>query len=189
MTDPRPPRTAQPGERRSPGSGARRPPAPPPVYVIRTLPKTWIEREASRIRWITWIAVVLIFGRLVLPRPDGWHRWNDAAAALSDVEAARTGALIYYQAARQWPEPGQAGVIPAGMLPYLSGGVSFGRPRYRLRWEYASDSTSGARVIGISVSGDDPGLALTMARRAPEGMPFIVSGARFTALIASASGR
>jgi hypothetical protein len=151
---------------------------------------SWLERYATRLRWATWIAVVLIAIRLIAPRPDGWRRWNDATAALQDVESARTGALIYYQAASlRWPEPGRFGQAPPGMLPYLPGGVSFGRERYHLAWEYAADSTSGARMIGISVVGDDPRLALAMAQRAPAGMPFIVSGGRFTALIASATGR
>ncbi len=75
------------------------------------------------------------------------------------------------------------------MLPFLPGGVSFSRARYRLAWEYAADTISGARVIGISVAGDDARLAQTMAQRAPQGMPFIVSGRRFVALIASAPGR
>ena len=150
----------------------------------------WLVRYASRLRWATGIAVVLIAIRLVAPRPDGWRLWGDATAALQDVESARTAVLIYYQSAgREWPVPGRFGQAPAGMLPYLPGGVSFGRARYRLAWEYAADTISGARVIGISVVGDDMRLALAMAQRAPEGMPYVVSGGRFTALIASSSGR
>lgn len=107
-----------------------------------------------------------------------------------DVEQARTAALLYYQSAgRTWPEPGRPGIVPAGMLPFLPGDVSFSRPRYKLAWEFAADTESGARVIGVSVAGDDPKLALAMAQRAPQGMPFIVSGRRFVVLIASASGR
>ncbi len=152
--------------------------------------QSWMERNATSLRWATWIGVALIVIRLIAPRPDGWHRWSDAAQALTDVEQARTAALLYYQSAgKTWPAPGRPGVVPAGMLPFLPGDVSFSRPRYRLAWEYAADTVSGARVIGISVTGDDARLALAMARRAPEGMPFIVSGRRFVALIASASGR
>ena len=163
-------------------SGEQAPPAPSVSLFL--------ERHATRIRWTTWIAIALIAIRLVAPRPDGWRRWSDAAAAISDVTAARAAALLYYQAAsREWPTPGRSGVVPSGMLAYLPGGTSFGRARYRLAWEYAADTTSGARVIGITVTGDDPGLAQAMALRAPEGMPFIVSGRRFTALIASAAGR
>lgn len=136
------------------------------------------------------LALLLIVIRLISPRPDGWRRWSDASVALTDVESARTAALMYYQAAnRQWPPPGRPGEAPAGMLPFIPGEVSFGRARYRLAWEYAADSTTGARVIAISVRGTDPLLALAMAQRAPEGMPFIVSGGRFIALIASATGR
>jgi len=139
---------------------------------------------------VTWISVALIALRLIAPRPDGWRRWSDAELALADVEQARTAALLSYQSAgRTWPAPGKPGAVPAAMLPFLPGDVSFSRARYRLAWEYAADTGSGARVIGISVTSDDPKLALTMAYRAPQGMPFIISGRRFGVLIASASGR
>jgi hypothetical protein len=150
----------------------------------------WIERHAARLRWVTALALLLIAIRLVAPRPDGWRRWRDAGAALLDVEAARTAALLHYQAsARAWPAPGRFGQAPAGVLPFLPGGASYGRARYRLAWEYAADTTTGFQLIGISVVGDDPLLALTMARRSPSGMAYVVSGGRFTALIASAMGR
>ena len=147
-------------------------------------------RHGARVRWATWIGLALIFIRLVAPRPDGWRRWHDAEDALNDVAAARTAALISYQAAgRAWPAPGRAGQAPQALLPYLAGDASFGRARYHLAWEFAADSTSGARLIGISVVGDDPTLALTIARRAPAGTPYVVSNGRFIALIASAVGR
>lgn len=183
MTGPRPRREDTQGRGRRSISAERARPAP-------VAPVPWLARHASHLNWATWIAVAVIAIRLVAPRPDGYRRWNDATAALQDVESARTAALIYYQAASlQWPAPGRLGQAPPGMLPYLPGGVSFGRARYHLAWEYAADTASGARVIGISVVGDDPRLALAIARRAPAGMPFVVSGGRFTALIASASGR
>lgn len=183
----REPRT---GERtlESRATGRRRPrvtepPGPAPA-------ESWLKANAGRIRWATWIALAVIALRLIAPRPDGWRRWGDAVAALSDAEQARTAALLYYQAAqRQWPPPGRAGAVPPGMLAFLPGDVSYARARYRLAWEYAADTTTGARVIGISVTGDDPRLAEAMAQRAPEGMPFIVSGRRFVVLIGSASGR
>ena len=184
MTGPRPALEDTRGRGRRSILAERSQPAPP----VKEVP--WMERYASRLRWATWIAIVLIVIRLVAPRPDGWRRWSDATAALQDVETARNAALMYYQAASlRWPEPSRFGQAPQGMLPYLPGGVSFGRARYQLAWEYAADSTSGARVIGISVVGDDPRLALAMARRAPAGTPYVVSGGRFTVLIASASGR
>ncbi len=172
------------------GAGGRRRPRGAESRSAAPADVSWFELHATRIRWATWIGIALIALRLIAPRPDGWRRWSDAAAALSDVEQARTAALMYYQAAdRQWPAPGRPGVAPAGMLPFLPGSVSFARARYRLSWEYAADTTSGARVIGISVLGDDPRLAEAMALRAPAGMPFVVSGRRFVALIASAPGR
>lgn len=200
MTDPRPTRELRPLGRKTPPLGEKRVSeaksavtgdlAPPSAPAAPSGQWPWIEGHAARIRWATWLAIALIFVRLIVPRPDGWRRWNDAAAALADVETARTSALLYYQAAaRQWPPAGRAGVVPRGMLPFLPGGMSYGRARYHLRWEYAADSATGARVIGISVLGTDPRLALTIARRAPQGMPFLVSGGRFTALISSASGR
>jgi len=172
-----------------PRSGARRRPKAPNGRSPDHADRPWLERHAKRIRWATWIGVALIAIRLIAPRPDGWRRWSDATAALADAEQARTAALLYYQSAgRQWPAPGRPGVAPAGMLPFLPGDVSFGRPRYKLAWEYAADTTTGARAIGISVIGEDPLLAQAMAKRAPEGMPFIVSGRRFVVLIASAAG-
>ncbi|MFA6167360.1 MAG: hypothetical protein WC700_12150 [Gemmatimonadaceae bacterium] len=172
-----------------PRSGTRRRPNAPYGRASTQADLPWLELHAKRIRWATWIGIALIAIRLIAPRPDGWRRWSDATAALADAEQARTAALLYYQAAsRQWPEPGRPGVAPAGMLPFLPGDVSFARPRYKLAWEYAADTTTGARVIGISVIGEDPLLAQAMVRRAPDGMPFIVSGRRFVVLIASAAG-
>lgn len=174
-----------------PRTGERplRRPRPPQRPAAPQIP-SWFKRNALRIRWATWIGVALIALRLIAPRPDGWRRWSDAAAALSDVERARTAALMYYQSAqRQWPAPGRIGESPAGMVPFLAGEASFSRTRYRLMWEYAADTTTGARVIGVSVIGDDPQLALTMAQRAPDGMPYLVSGRRFVALLASSTGR
>ncbi len=110
--------------------------------------------------------------------------------ALQDVEAARTAALISYQAAdRAWPAPGRFGQAPQALLPFLPGEAAFSRPRYHLGWEYAADSVSGVRLIGVSVVGVDPRLASIMAHRAPAGMSFVVSNGRFIALIASALGR
>lgn len=170
-------------------SGARRRPKAPNGRPPGPVDAPWLERHAKHIRWATWIGIALIAIRLIAPRPDGWRRWSDATAALADAEQARTAALLYYQsAARQWPAPGRPGVAPAGMLPFLPGDVSFARARYKLAWEYAADTTTGARAIGISVIGEDPLLAQAMAKRAPEGMPFIVSGRRFVVLIASAAG-
>lgn len=172
-----------------PWSGAHRRPKAPNGRAPDHAGVPWLVVHARHIRWATWLGVVLIAIRLIAPRPDGWRRWGDASAALADAEQARTAALLYYQAAsRQWPEPGRPGVAPAGMLPFLPGDVSFARARYKLAWEYAADTTTGARVIGISVIGDDPRLAQAMAQRAPDGMPFIVSGRRFVVLIASAAG-
>ena len=188
------PRVAEPrsGERfREPRAGdpLRRRRANPPEVATPARPP-WTQRHATRIRWATWIGVAIIAIRLIAPRPDGWRRWSDAERALMDVEQARTAALLYYQSAgRVWPAPGRPGIVPAGMLPFLPGDVSFARPHYKLTWEYAADTVSGARVIGVSVAGDDPKLAQAMALRAPQGMPFIVSGRRFVMLIASASGR
>ena len=177
------------GEKRAPAPGERRPPGPEGAAPAQD-PVPSLQRYAVRIRWATWIGLAVIAIRLIAPRPDGWRRWSDAAAALADVEQARTAALLYYQAAsRQWPPPGRRGVVPAGMLPFLSGDVSFSRTRYRLAWESAADTVSGARVIDVSVTGDDPRLSLTMAQRAPAVMPFVVSQHRFVALIASGSGR
>ncbi|MBA4070682.1 MAG: hypothetical protein C0497_02445 [Gemmatimonas sp.] len=186
---PRPgePRTsARPGE---PRSSTRRRPKAESGRSPDQAGFPWLERHAKRIRWATWIGIALIAIRLIAPRPDGWRRWSDAAAALADAEQARTAALLYYQAAsRQWPAPGRPGVAPAGMLPFLPGDVFFARPRYKLAWEYAADTTTGAHAIGISVVGEDPRLAQTMAQRAPDGMRFIASGRRFVVLIASAAG-
>ena len=183
MTAPRPPREDTQGRSRRSISAERERARTAPV--VR---QPWLVRHAVRLRWATGLAILLIGIRLVAPRPDGWRRWNDATAALQDVESVRTAALLYYQSAsREWPPPGRFGQAPAGMLPYLPGGVSFGRARYHLAWEYATDSTSGSRVIGISVVGDDPRLALAMAERSAVGMAFVVSGRRFTALIASAN--
>jgi hypothetical protein len=179
-----PPRNGDPRPAETRTGGRRRP------KVDGEVSRPWLERHAVRLRRATWIALAIIAVRLIAPRPDGWRRWSDAAAALADVEQARTAALLYYQgAARAWPAPSRLGVAPAGMLPFLPGNVSFARARYRLAWEYAADTTTGARVIGVSVLGDDPRLAQTMAARAPQGMPFVVSGHRFVALIASAAGR
>jgi hypothetical protein len=170
-------------------SGARRRQTAPDGRAPDDAAVAWLALHAKRIRWVTWISIALIAIRLIAPRPDGWRRWSDATAALADAEQARTAALLYYQAAsRQWPEPGRPGVAPAGMLPFLPGDVSFARPRYKLAWEYAADTTTGARVIGISVIGEDPMLAQAMTQRAPDGMPFIVSGRLFVVLIASAAG-
>ena len=177
---------ARTGETRS---GAHRRPTAPNGRSPDHASGPWLERHARHIPWATWIGIALIAIRLIAPRPDGWRRWSDATAALADAEQARTSALLYYQAAsRQWPEPGRPGVAPAGMLPFLPGDVSFARPRYKLAWEYAADTATDAGVIGISVIGDDPLLAQAMTQRAPDGMPFIVSGRRFVVLIASAAG-
>jgi hypothetical protein len=191
MTGPRPSSGAQPPAKRRPSTaGERRPSESARPRVEAASEPDWLVVNASRFRWATWIAVLVIAVRLIAPRPDGWHRWNDASTALSDVESARTSALMYYQAAsHQWPQPGRAGIAPTAMLPYLPGGLSYARSRYRLTWEYAADTTSGTRIVGITVTGDDPRLALAIAERAPLGMPFVVSGGRFTALIASAVGR
>lgn len=187
MTAPRPPREDTQGRSRRSVSAERERERVRPAPVVEV---PWLERHAARMRWATALALVLIGIRLIAPRPDGWRRWSDATAALLDVEAARTAALIYYQAsAHEWPAPGRLGEAPAGVLPFLPGGVSFGRARYHLAWEYAADTTTGARIIGISVVGDDPLLALTIAKRSPSGMAYVVSGGRFTALIASAMGR
>lgn len=110
------------------------------------------------------------------------------AALASDVRAIQIAALHYYADFEQWPAESAPGQVPAGLGPYLPGGLnqSFDRPEYTL--DYQNLTASGEPLIGVAVHSADPRLLAKFIATFAHRTPFFLAGGTLTYLIAGPGG-
>ncbi|HTR97029.1 MAG TPA: prepilin-type N-terminal cleavage/methylation domain-containing protein [Candidatus Acidoferrales bacterium] len=95
------------------------------------------RRERTGFSLIELMIVLLIISTLLgigLPAYANLRRHAIAVQAAADLRAIRAAAVAEYDVTGQIAPPGVAGVVPAGMAPYLPHGFTFSRLDYQLTW-------------------------------------------------------
>ena len=98
---------------------------------------------------------------------------NDGLAAKvgSEMQEIRLASINYFTEHETWPAPASAGVIPAELVPLLSGATQFTTGNYTLEWVNQSGD-----LIGVIVRGTRPGLAQKLVQRLVYGSPYVPYG-------------
>lgn len=118
------------------------------------------------------LMVAAIVARIVLPIYEDAAVRSATEAVLAEVHAVRAAALSYHDEHGDWPSTAAAGVLPAGLAPYLPDGFSFVRPDYTLAWhnwhlpEGHPGDPGTTRLVGISLKTDDSLLGERILARA-----------------------
>lgn len=143
------------------------------------------------------LVVLTILGivvRLGFPRYTELRKQAEARAIIGDVQAIRVAAYNYHSEQQSWPSETGPGTVPTELIPLLPVGFPFSRAHYTMDWEVwpgaSTPSGGGAPSPVIAVSIDTPDASLTNALRSAArlGVPFLVSGARTTFLLAGFGG-
>ena len=107
-----------------------------------------------------------------------------AASVAGDVRVITVAALNYQADNQNWPPESGAGVIPAGLTPYLPG-FTFSRPEYSLDWDNFGVGGSNY-IIGVTVTPTDPDLLNKIKRTLGTQSPWFSSGNSLTYIIVEA---
>lgn len=96
------------------------------------------------------LSILAVLVRISLPAYNSFRREALAAQAAGDFNTIRAAAVAQCEATGAYAPDAPAGVVPAGMAPYLPANFRFTRPDYQLDWEHyiVSDSTSSGAVAG-----------------------------------------
>jgi prepilin-type N-terminal cleavage/methylation domain-containing protein len=116
----------------------------------------------------------------------------EVASIMSDLNNVRLGAYNYWADKNAFPPDAAAGMMPAGMEPYMSGGFRFDNPHYTLDWENfqgpGGSSSGGGMQVGIVVTASSSHLMNLLARRTSGGLPYFVSGSTVTFILVGPDG-
>lgn len=140
---------------------------------------------------IVMIVMSTLTGIAVLKYIDLRHRAlsSQATADLLSVRLAAYGA--WYEKG-VFPGEVAAGVVPAGLAPYLAGGFSFSRPEYTLDWENfvpPGGGPSGGMQLGVVVTSTNPRITNALIQSLGNKAPFFVIGGNLTFVIVGPDGR
>jgi prepilin-type N-terminal cleavage/methylation domain-containing protein len=140
---------------------------------------------------IVMIVLSILSGLAILKYIDLRHRALSASAT-ADLQAVRLAAYSAWYEHGIWPGEVAAGVIPAGLTPYLPGGFSFSKSEYTLDWENFAPpggGPSGAMQLGVVVSSSDARLMKTLQNNLGSKAPFFAVGGNLTFVIVGPDGR
>lgn len=133
------------------------------------------------------LAVVLIIGILTtlgLLKFSDLRNTARAASVVGDVRVITVAALNYQADNQDWPPEAGAGVIPAGLIPYLPG-FSFSRPEYSLDWDNFGVGGSNY-IIGVTITPTSADLLNKIKRNLGTQSPWFASGNSLTYMIVEA---
>lgn len=154
----------------------------------------------SRRRGFTFIEILIVMIVLGILASVAVLRYIDlrsramAAGMSSELNGIRLAAYNYWADHDTWPPETGPGVMPPGLVPYLSGGFRFSHPNYTMDWEnfMAADGSSGAgngiMQVGLTVTSSDANLIRALALSAGSGAPFFVVGNTLTYIILEPNG-
>ena len=110
------------------------------------------------------------------------------AALAADFRSVTVAALNYYADKDEWPPETGAGAVPAGLAPYLPGGLTttFARPEYSLDFE--NIPVEGSPLIAVSVTTTDPKLMGKLISTFSNRTPFFMNGGKLSYLISGPGG-
>ncbi len=137
------------------------------------------------------VVLSILSGLAVLKYIDLKHRALSASAT-ADLLAVRLAAYSAWYEHGVWPEEVGAGVVPAGLEPYLPGGFIFNKADYTLDWENfvpPGGGPSGGMQLGVVVSSSNARLMKAMQNNMGSRAPFFVVGGTLTFVIVGPDGR
>jgi prepilin-type N-terminal cleavage/methylation domain-containing protein len=148
------------------------------------------RRGFSLIELLVVFVVLGILAGIAVLRYVDLRNHAEVSAIIGDLGAIRVGAYNYWADKDKFPPDAGAGVVPAGMAPYLNGGFSFTRAKYTLDWENFQGGTgAGGMQVGVMVTSPDSRLMALLARRAAGGLPYFVAGNTVAFIIVGPDGR
>lgn len=124
------------------------------------------ERGFTVLELLAVIMIMSILARLSVPEFVGLRRDAIASNIAGDFNTIRAAAYSQFTATGEYPPETPAGVVPAGMPPYLPANFSFERPQYQLEWENwavadtTGDGTTTGMVLAVTVITPDSLLGL-----------------------------
>lgn len=152
----------------------------------------------SRRRGFTFIEILVVIIVLsilsslaVLKYIDLKHRALSASAT-ADLQAVRLAAYSAWYEQGVWPSEVGAGVVPAGLVPYLPNGFIFSKSEYTLDWDNfvpPGGGPSGAMQLGVVVSSSNARLMKALQDNLGSKAPFFVVGGNLTFVIVGPDGR
>ena len=140
---------------------------------------------------IVMIVIGLLAGLGILKYIELRHRAR-AAAVAADMQAVRLAGYSAFYETGAWPGDASAGVVPAGLVPYLSANFSFAKPEYTLDWENfvpPGGGPSGGIQVGIVITSTDPRLELALVQTLGNKLPYVYVGGTLTFVIVDSDGR
>ncbi|MBI5168007.1 MAG: type II secretion system protein [Candidatus Eisenbacteria bacterium] len=119
------------------------------------------QRGFTIIELLIVLSILSILVRVSLPAYKGIQRDAIATQALGDFNTVRAAAVAQYEATGAYAADGPAGIVPAGMAPFLPRQYSFTKESYTLDWENftVADSTMGpgqsGSVLALTITASD----------------------------------
>ncbi|MGH7580613.1 MAG: hypothetical protein ACREM9_10610, partial [Gemmatimonadales bacterium] len=115
-----------------------------------------------------------------------------SASATADLQAVRLAAYSAWYEHSVWPAEAGAGIVPAGLHPYLPGGFSFSRAEYTLDWDNfvpPGGGPTGGMQLGVVVSSSNARLMKALQNSLGSKAPFFVVGGTLTFVIVGPDGK
>lgn len=137
------------------------------------------------------ILMGLLAGIAVMKYIDLKHRALSAQAT-ADLESVRLAAYSAYYEIGSFPPETGAGVVPAGLIPYLPKGFLFNRADYMLDWENlvpADGGPSAGMQLGVVLTSTNQRLAKVLAQTLGDKSPFFMIGNTLTFVIVGPDGK
>jgi len=140
---------------------------------------------------VVMIVLSILSSLAILKYIDLRHRALSASAT-ADLQAVRLAAYSAWYEHGNWPNEEGAGVVPAGLVPYLPVGFIFSKPEYTLDWDNfvpPGGGPSGAMQLGVVVSTTNARLMKALQDNLGSKAPFFVVGGNLTFVIVGPDGR
>jgi prepilin-type N-terminal cleavage/methylation domain-containing protein len=140
---------------------------------------------------VVMIVLSILAGLGVLKYIDLKHRAL-ATSAIADLQAIRLAGYSAWYEHGVWPGEVGAGVVPAGLAPYLPGGFKFTKPEYTLDWDNfvpPGGGPTGTMQLGVVVTSSDARLMKTLQNNLGGKEPFFALGGTLTFVIVGPDGK
>ena len=137
------------------------------------------------------IVIGLLAGIAVLKYIDLRHRAR-AVQVAADLETVRLAAYSAWYEHNTWPNEASPGQVPADLVPYLPGNLTFANSEYTLDWENFAPPGGGPSAgmqIGVVVTASTPRLQTALAQMLGNKMVFVSAGSTLTFIIVGPDGR
>jgi prepilin-type N-terminal cleavage/methylation domain-containing protein len=137
------------------------------------------------------VVIGLLAGMAVLKYIDLRHRAR-AVQVAADLETVRLAAYSAWYEHNTWPHEAGPGQVPADLVPYLPGNLTFANSEYTLDWENFAPPGGGPSAgmqIGVVVTASTPRLQTALAQLLGNKMAFVSAGSTLTFIIVGPDGK